>query len=303
MEIVCKHTASELLVNKNQNRYDPTHTTMLRNNMVHESNRYFNELVKVIREVVIKNDIFGLNPRIHTFQELPEKAFQFSIDAKKIEEFTYWLEKRIRRGLLNGWPNKYISDAYKKGILRALSEMRKARYKVPFIGKVGEEEIAMTLSSHINTLELLYVRVYSELKGITSQMEQQISRILAQGFVKGESNTVMARKLVAAINGKGVGDLSLTDTIGRFIPARRRAEILIRTEISRAHHLAMINEFRRWGVNGVNVIAEWQTMKDDHVCVKCAYMEGKTFTLDEIEGMIPAHPNCRCIAVPLLLKN
>jgi SPP1 gp7 family putative phage head morphogenesis protein len=95
-----------------------------------------------------------------------------------------------------------------------------------------------------------------------------------------------------------MGDLGITDTLGRFIPAARRAEILARTEIIRAHHLGTIQEYRNQGLLNIVVKAEWKTAGDDRVCTKCASLEGKVFTLDEIEPMIPAHPNCRCIALP-----
>jgi SPP1 gp7 family putative phage head morphogenesis protein len=296
---VCEHIHHTLSTNLD-NRYDPTRTTVLRNNFVHESNRRFNILIKNIRKNVYENDIFGLRNDIVVFEELPKKVFSFTSDPKKIEEFSYWLERQIELGLLDKWPNKYISDAYKRGILRALYEMRKAKYKVPLAAEIGGEDFVLTLSPHINTLELLYVRVLSELKGITSQMEQQIVRVLAAGFSKGDSASKIARKLVAVINGKGVGDLAITDTLGRFIPARRRAEILARTEIVRAHHLAMIQEYKRWGVEGVNVIVEWQTAGDDKVCPVCSSLEGKTFTIEEAELLIPVHPNCRCCVIPIL---
>jgi hypothetical protein len=77
----------------------------------------------------------------------------------------------------------------------------------------------------------LFTRVFSDLKGITSAMDAQISRVLAQGIADGDGPALLARKLVATINGTKMGDLALTDTLGRFIPATRRAMILARTEI------------------------------------------------------------------------
>ena len=42
------------------------------------------------------------------------------------------------------------------------------------------------------------------------------------------------------------------------------------------------------------------TAGDDRVCEKCAALEGRIFTLDEIEFLIPLHPNCRCLALPYI---
>ena len=52
----------------------------------------------------------------------------------------------------------------------------------------------------------------------------------------------------------------------------------------------------------VIVKAEWMTAGDDRVCPICASLQGQVFSLDEIEPLIPRHPNCRCIALPLLIE-
>jgi SPP1 gp7 family putative phage head morphogenesis protein len=129
-------------------------------------------------------------------------------------------------------------------------------------------------------------------------MEQQISRVLSQGLIDGDNPILLARKLVAVIDGTGAGKLGITDTLGRFIPAKRRAQLLARTEIVRAHHLATVQEYRNWAVQGVVVKAEWMTAGDNRVCNQCADLQGSIFTLDEIQNMIPLHPQCRCVALP-----
>jgi len=40
-----------------------------------------------------------------------------------------------------------------------------------------------------------------------------------------------------------------------------------------------------------------------HNCSICESLQGKTFTLDEAEGVIPRHPMCRCIWLPLIIEN
>jgi len=298
---VCEHTSLSLSVNTG--RYDPTRTITLRNEFVRESNRRFDDFARLIKSVILEKDVFGLKDTMRVFQELPKRVFEFRTDPQKVVEFERWLDTVIEEGLIGGksaeqsWLQKYIQRAYLRGVKRAWEEMERSGFSLPFT-----EEFISTIPLNIDVLELLYTRTFTELKGITAQMGQQISRILAQGFIDKESPAMLAKKLVAAINGKGVGDLAITDTIGRFIPAKRRAEILARTEIVRAHHLAMIEEYKRWGIKGVTVKAEWVTAGDDRVCQKCANNEGKIFTLDEIRGLIPFHPLCRCICLPVVIK-
>lgn len=296
------------------NQYDPTRTLTLRNAWVRDMNRRFAELVKVIREAIVDQDCFGLN--VETYAELaapmPE-AFNFPRTADKIKAFMQWLNLQVDKGLLEtvqyqrigeaiepAWTNLYVQDSYKRGVLRARSELRKAGYQLPAAGETfGGIEAIMGAPFHIDRVGVLYTRTFSELQNITTAMDTQISRILGQGLIDGDNPRLLARKIIATITGKGMGELGITDSIGRFIPAKRRAQMLARTEVIRAHHAANIQEYKNWGVEGVEVIAEFVTAGDDRVCDECAGYHGNKYTLKRAEHMIPVHPNCRCIVIPI----
>jgi SPP1 gp7 family putative phage head morphogenesis protein len=297
------------------NNYDPTKTTSLRNAFARDMQRRFNELIKVIKIAIVDKDCFGLTKQTIRYQLTPpyEQQFAYIRTSKKIEEFMKWLQEQVDKGLLtvqemqqigssieSAWTNMYIWDSYKRGVIRARYEMIAAGMTVPSIWDSGGIDMIMGLPVHMDRVGVLFTRAYSDLKGITDAMDSQISRILAQGMINGDNPRLIARKLMATINGDGADRLGITDTLGRFIPAQRRAEMLARTEIIRAHHLAMIQEYRNWGLEGITVKGEWSTAGDNRVCSKCASMEGKVFTLDVIESMIPAHPMCRCIALPYI---
>lgn len=53
------------------------------------------------------------------------------------------------------------------------------------------------------------------------------------------------------------------------------------------------------GAYNVHVRAEFSTAGDDRVCSVCAGLEGEIYTLDEAADLIPVHPNCRCITLPV----
>ena len=59
-----------------------------------------------------------------------------------------------------------------------------------------------------------------------------------------------------------------------------------------SHKLLLTN------ISYIQVKAEWATA-GFNVCPDCASLQGRVFTLDEIENLIPLHPNCRCIALPI----
>lgn len=298
------------------NQYDPTRTTSLRNAFSRQMDRRFNELIKVIRVAVIDQDCFGAQKRMVTQQMYPPgyHAFDYPRSAERVEAFMRWVRLQVDRGILTvqqfqqigeavegAWTNMYVADSYKRGIMRARYEMGKAGMNVPSIEDSGGIDTVFGLPFHMDRVGLLFTRVYNELTGVTEAMANNIAQILSQGMIDGDGPRLLARKMIAAIDGTGAGTLGITDKLGRFISAKRRAEMIARTEMIRSFHLAAIQEYRNWGVLGIQVRAEWITAEDNRVCEKCASMEGRTFTLDEIEPMIPAHPLCRCLALPIII--
>ncbi len=288
-------------------KVDPTRTTTLRNAFVRDCRKRFVRLANDITRLIGKQNEMGL--------EVNAGQFDFPTSQNKVEAFMQWLKTQTDTGLLeissanqvgvglnDYWTNKYVTDSYQRGVIRARQEMRKAGLDVPSIDTTGGIGASMTAPVHLDRLGVLYTRIFNELKGITENMSGQISRVLTQGIADGDNPRLLARKLNKVITGTG-GDLALTDTLGRYIPAKRRAEILARTEVIRAHHMGMVQEYRNWGLEGVEVQAEWRTAGDDRVCEQCAGMEGNTYTLDQIEKMIPVHPQCRCLALPSMLPD
>jgi len=299
------HTCQSPITNYSQLNYDPTRTTTLRNAFVRAMNKRFVQLRGVIRKAVVDDNCFGwtTNPEIYTMTPPGQGAFAFPRSSDKVEAFMTWLRNQVDDGVLEiakmeqlggaaegAWTNMYIKDSYQRGVLRARAELKYAGYAVPSIEQSGGLAISMSTPFHMDRLGLLYTRTFNDLKGITQAMDGQISRILAQGIADGDNPRLLASKLTKTIFGKQ-GDLALTDTLGRFVPAQRRAQTLARTEIIRAHHQATIQEYRNWGLEGVKVKAEWSTAGFG-VCPECGALEGHKFTLDQIESMIPKHPNC-----------
>jgi len=294
-------------------QYDPTHTLSLRNQFAREMNARFKKIIKLINKAIIDEDVLALKPRVMIMQEgTPgDRAFEGKRSGEKVTAFMEWLEEQVRIGVLDvvvsmqlgqaieqSWMNKYIMSAYQRGILRGRQELINKGHQAPPINQIGGVSAVFNTPFHVDRVGLIYTRAYNDLKGITDAMDTQISRILAQGMAEGRNPREMARLLTRTITGPA-GDLSLTDTLGRFIPAKRRAEMLARTEVIRAHHVATIQEYRNWGVEGVTVKAEWMTAEDDRVCPECLALEHQVFELDVIESMIPLHPQCRCVALPL----
>jgi len=300
-------------------RVDPTRTMGLRRQFLAEVNRRFNWLATVIHRAIVDKDVFGLlgggAENITTLQ-LPaakfslspedalrvvrERAFDFPRTADKVDAFMDWLEEMEQRSVLEvthrpgairgveeAWSDVFVRSAYQKGIQQSRAELRKAGYDIPKFSPDPQQDMAIAFNQpfHADRVGALYTRTFRDLQGITRAMDAQISRTLAQGLVEGRSPLQIAR--------------SLTDRVKKI--GRTRARTLARTEITRAHHSANVAEARAAGVLGVRIVAEWLTAGFD-VCPICEGLASRNngiYSIDEIEGLIPVHPNCRCSFLPL----
>jgi SPP1 gp7 family putative phage head morphogenesis protein len=314
----CK--CSEISIYRRIRDIDPTRTMSLRNRFESQMRKRFRKIRGLINDAIVTQDVFGLKDSTHAtpvgyklqVNVIPGQ-FAFARSSDKVQAFMNWLSDQIGREILetvsyqqlgtaieSGWTDMYIQDSYKRGVARARSEMRKAGMQIPSIAETGGIDAAMYNPFHMDRVGVLYTRTWNDLKNVSSAMEGQLSRVLSQSMIDGDGPAIIARKLNAVISTSG-GELGLVDALGRYIPAERRARMIARTETIRAHHLANVQEYRNYEVAGVKVQAEWSTAGFD-VCDVCAPLHGNVYTLDEVQGMIPVHPNCRCMILPLLIE-
>jgi SPP1 gp7 family putative phage head morphogenesis protein len=284
---------------------DPTRTTGLRARFQADVKRRFAVIEKDIKTSIVENDCFAIAP-LQILSPLPRRAFDFRTNPDKLAEFLAWLEKQEEAGVLtrtnflghrlglNGaWTDSYIQSAYLQGIRRARSEMRRAGIQLDVFGNdpllPSSIMASFNLPIHAETVAMLYMRTFEDLKTVTQVMNADVRRLLAdelrsgisQGLAEGRGVFQVASQIAQNVNGR-------VEAIGI-----NRARTIARTETIRAHHLANVNEYRQIDKDlEVTIQAEWSTANDGSVCDECANMEGKIFSLDEIEKLIPYHPNC-----------
>jgi SPP1 gp7 family putative phage head morphogenesis protein len=268
-------------------RNDPTRTGRVRRSFEAEAVRRFRWLRSQIYQAVVTDDGFGLTANAR-------RMFDFPRSEEKVESFMAWLKRQEREGILTvtegtpvstagrlAWTSKYVQHAYTVGVQNGAQEIR--RGGVDVTDRWVDSAFARPI--HADRIGLLYTRTYSDLEGITQSMDRRISRVLADGIAAGDHPRLLASRMTDVV-----------DKIGIV-----RVRTLARTETIAAHHQAQINAYREAGVEGVTVLAEWSTAGDDRVCPECEALQGKVYSLDQIEGMIPVHPNCRCTALPKVI--
>lgn len=298
---------------KNHMKLDPTRTFLLRRKAVADMRKKFQKIISAVYQLIVTDDAFGLKKsemknslgllgqQSKIIQKRAEQIinanhFQFLTNDRKVSEFKKWLKIQVDSNILQvsgglvdrPWTAEYIDSAYKKGMMGAYTAVHHEDLsKSPdwYLGtKEGFLRQAFAQPESTAKVRLLYTRSYSDLKGITDQMDVQMSRILANGLVNGEGPLAIARQMSNSIEG-----LSKT-----------RAQVLARTEIINAHAEGQLDAFEQLGVEKVNAEVEWLTAGDGLVCDECDEMGGKVFSVEEAHGMLPLHPNCRCAWMPVV---
>lgn len=296
---------------------DPSRTSGLRRSFGAQMAKRLRSLMADIRKSIVDADCFGLQ-RLTPYTALVATSpgqFAFERDtAAKIQAFMRWLQEQENAGILEvirrpgagsggGWTDIYIRAAYKKGIGRAQQEMIRLQIDFPHSQDLPGRTAASTAFDapiHADRVGVLYTRTFEDLKTVMNVVDTDVRRKLVEGLttnlsagmVQGLSPITIARNMVADI-------ASGLDKIGM-----NRAKMIARTEIIRAHHLGNINEYRRADAEmNVSVLAEFKTAEDDRVCDECAALDGKIYSLDEAEGLIPVHPQCRCVILPAVAED
>jgi len=236
---------------------------------------------------MVELDALGLKTKKLGFTlHAQRREFEFRSDPDKLEAFNAWLTERINAQILSApagtpaqtpWTAKYIQSAYRQGMVSAF-----------FASKTEFEEFERNIDRFLrdafnqpetmNKIRLLATRAFEDLKGVTSTMSSQMSRILAQGLAEGRHPTEIAREMNEKIS-------NLT---------RTRALLIAKTETIRAHAEGTLDGFEELGIDELGIIAEYTTSGLDNVCPICQKLEGVKFTVDEARGIIPQHPNCSC---------
>lgn len=282
---------------KNILRMDPSRTTMLRKAFARDIKRRLRELSAAIQKLIVEDDVFGLKRKSPLAFNVEPLGWSFHTSDQKLVAFQKWFKKQVDKGLLSvgpggdPWTHKYVESAYKKGALRAYTDVHKDELlKKPDFYRGTKEQFlrsSFETSERISKVRLLSLRTFEELKGITATMSVQLARALSDGIANGYGAQKIAREMTNAISGI----------------SRKRALVIARTELIHAHAEGQLDAFEDLGVEEVGILAEFRTAGDERVCPICQALEGVVLTINEARGVIPVHPNCRCAWVPALRRH
>lgn len=311
---MCKKCLKANVDNVIQFPTDPTRTVGIRKRWIGQYTRRFRGLKGRINRLLLKGDDGGIPAPF--INQLKTNAFEYTNDPESVSEFMFWLQQQINALLFTDdataqtiWQNQYIDQAYLRGIRFSKAELKRLGAPptffppedllniqgtaMPVLGAgIGYSTIGSIINPiHLEAIQLLYIREFDALKGITAEMSKQISRILVDGVEQGYG----VRKLAKLINDR-VDKIGLT-----------RSKLLARTETIRAYNIANINEYDSFAqIVDITPMFAWVTAGDGRVrpthAARNTRTTGRTYTKAQILRLI-GEPNCRCATRPHFSKE
>lgn len=297
-------------------RLDPSGTGMIRRKLLAELRGRYGVLSSQIWKRIVDDDCFGVKSQQHNggatlLWNAPKYHFEY--DPAQKQAFLAWLNQRIAEGEiydiykeqknLGGtvqWSREraanYVGSSYRAGVVNAWNVGAKQNpspeYDVTaqtdFTNGTREQFLNDAFNGPVakKTLELLSTRAYDQFEGVDAEMARKMSRILSDGFLRGENPREIARALR-----KEVGF------------TKERALRIARTEIIHAQAEGQLDALEMLGHDHVGVLVEYSTAHNDGVCPQCAALDGLVMTIADARGLYPIHPNCRCTPVPYIGKK
>jgi len=299
-------------------KQDPTRTIVLRRRFSNDMARRFRELKAVIWKAVVKEDCLGLKEeKMNKLKLIANiklstpgfRAFEYRNDAEKVNEFIEWLKEQQEIGILEKvknpltgkiepWTNTYIQTAYQKGILTGRAELKASGVEdLPPTVLKGSIGVGFNQPIHIERIEPIYSRIFSDLEGITEVMDRQISRVLSLGLAEGKGPYQIARNMLDTIDKDKTGMVTVG---GKNMRAINRARLITRTEIVRTHNLGALTEYENFEpIVNEEILVQWWTALDERVRDTHIERHGRIYTRQEAEELI-GEPNCRCALLPYM---
>ena len=246
--------------------------------------RRFKWLEGQINTYIIDDEMLGGTPLVSNVVSEAEK-FVFTNKPAKVAQFMAWLTEQENAGILeiirteggavvhSGWQDTYVKRSYSKGVEWAEKKMKELGIVPP---EAAESSVAAILSgpTHADALGVLYTRDFAALNKVTTAMDEEISRVLAEGLSQGKNPRAIASD-IAGKNGR-VRKIGLT-----------RARAIARTETANALNEATLNRLETYQVTTV----EW--IYSGGLCPSqiCVDNDGVQYSIGAARGLLPAHPN------------
>lgn len=299
---------------------DPTGTTPLLNSMLRLLDSQFSLLQGRIVAFFLKTDAPTVNLMFPIGPVYNAGFMSFATSGAALSAFEKWLKRQQAEILTSpqqedAW-DWYVVAGFEKGAGRSYDDVRgthkpsksrpspkpsgsktskprKPTRRTPSSpsgsGKDDFLRLTLTAPVAVEKVQLLAARTFEEVRGLAASQRNEMRKVLADGLVRGQSPRQLVTPLAEQVS-----------------ISRKRAELVARTEIIRAHAEGQLTALEALGVGTLGVDVEWSITRgkdgkpDKRVCPLCAELAGHVFTIAQARGMLPRHPRCRCAWRPKL---
>lgn len=258
---------------------DPTRTATTRKRFAQKLRGEIGDIVTEVNESVGERDVFGVQTdALATPTPLP--PLQGLRRDRQVDRYTEWLREQLRTGplaVVSPEENRFIRAAAAAAIRQADAQLRQAGLGAPTRQERNDAAV-LRRRRYRELLQSHYSRTYRELEGMAQATARESQRELDESLASPTTAAALAAVLVGRLN--KVGKLSATRTAV--------------TEPVRVHAAVTLVRFEQFGVEEVELHAEYRSAADQYVCDDCEPYDGRVLSLSEARGLIPQHPFCRC---------
>lgn len=269
-------------VRRSLSRLDPTRTVTLRKAFLRELKQRLLEFRRNVSVGVLAGNLLGLATNA--------EEFRFLSIVEKAEAFKKWVQGQFLSAVLGlsgaaGWWRNYTTDGYSKGLGRAYAAVKPIpQDELPLFQRPGQEDfVRISMQSR---------RGLDALDALDAKSRLDLGKL-------GEDVATNAVRMMLAFPDKSASFLEsgLDEMFDDVFDTKSKA--IVNTNIVSAHAEGQLDGYELLGVDEVEAEVEWVTAGDNKVCSRCSAMSGKVYKVEESHGLIPLHPNCRCMWRPV----
>ena len=202
---------------------------------------------------------------------------------------------RNTKDLLPAKEAKALTDAFKGDLAKAYDKGSKTAKEMAEILKATPDTLKKTAKPNLPAIDAAGKRLNDFWAKENTAFRDRVTALTQTALAQGSSYRKLAlqvRELLVLERDSG-RESDRSARLRQRMGIAGRAELIARTELQTAAVNGKIASFREMGYQW----ARWSATAE-RSCPFCISRDGLLYTLDDVEGAIPAHPRCRCSLIP-----
>lgn len=202
---------------------------------------------------------------------------------------------RNTKDLLPPKEAKALTDAFKGDLAKAYDKGSKTAKEMAEILKATSDTLKKTAKPNLPAIDAAGKRLQDFWAKENTAFRDRVTALTQTALAQGMGYRKLAlqvRELLVLERDSG-RESARSARLRERMGIAGRAELIARTELQTAAIQGKIASFREMGYQW----ARWSATAE-RSCPFCISRDGLLYTLDDVEGAIPAHPRCRCSLIP-----